>query len=142
MSYKLCPSKSQTEELKTLQKSASNVKIYKRLQCIYLVSKYYTKTEIADILDVSNNTITTWIKIYQKGGFNLLQTFDYKDRKKSRLFEIKDAIRAYVKKAIIDNVFRFIEKFSDKFIFPEKIRVGFRHYIFCKIPVFWFYKNM
>ena len=55
-----------------------------------------TKSEIADILDVSNNTITTWLKIFAKGGVELLTTFDYKDRKKSKLFEIKEDIRKYI----------------------------------------------
>jgi len=96
MSYKVNLSKEQIEELRAIQKTVSNVKIYKRLQCISLISKEYSKSEIADILDVSNNTITTWLKIFAKGGVELLTTFDYKDRKKSKLFEIKEDIRKYI----------------------------------------------
>jgi len=104
MSYKLSLSQHQIEELKTLQKKESNVKIYKRLQCVYLVSKDYSKTEVADILNVSNNTVTTWIKFFRKGGFELLKVFDYKERRKSKLYEIKEAIRDYVKKEVPSKV--------------------------------------
>ncbi len=104
MSYKLHLTHKQIEELKAIQKTVSNIKVYKRLQCILLISKNYSKTEIADILDVSNNTITTWIKIYQKGDFELLKTFDYKERKKSKLFEIKEDIRNYINKEVPSKV--------------------------------------
>jgi transposase len=103
MSYKLNFTQSEIEELKALQKTVTCIKIYKRLQCIYLISRNYSNSEISDILDVSNNTITTWIKIYKKGGLSLLQKFDYKARK-SRLSEIKEAICNYIKKEMPSKV--------------------------------------
>jgi len=97
MSYKLNITKDQIEELRAIQKKTTNVKIYKRLQCLLFISKEYSKSEIADVLDVSNNTITTWIKIFSKGGLELLTTLDYKNRKRSKLFDIKEDIRKYIK---------------------------------------------
>ena len=93
MSYKLNITKEKIDELRASQKKTSHIKIYKRIQCILMISKGYSKSEIADIIDVSNNTVTTWLKIYTKGGLELLSTFDYKDRKKSKLSDIKENIR-------------------------------------------------
>ncbi len=97
MSYKLNITKEKIDELRASQKKTSHIKIYKRIQCILMISKGYSKSEIADIIDVSNNTVTTWLKIYTKGGLELLSTFDYKDRKKSKLSDIKENIRNYIK---------------------------------------------
>jgi len=36
------------------------------------------KGEIAKFLSVTNNTITDWINIYQKGGIDSLLTLHYK----------------------------------------------------------------
>jgi len=100
MSYNVNLSTQQIEELKAIQKTVTSIKIYKRLQCIYFAYNKLSKTQIADFLDVSNNTVTTWIKIYQKGGFESLKTFDYKERKKSKLSEIKEDIRKYIKQEL------------------------------------------
>jgi transposase len=104
MSYKLNITKEKIDELRAFQKKTSHIKIFKRIQCILMISKGYSKSEIADIIDVSNNTVTTWLKIYTKGGLELLSTFDYKDRKKSKLSDIKENIRNYIETEVPSKV--------------------------------------
>lgn len=71
-------SEAEYEQLKLAEKKAKSVKVLKRIQAfkfIYLGWKY---TDIAKFLSVTNNTITNWINIYQKGGIDSLLILNYK----------------------------------------------------------------
>nr|QNO41218.1 hypothetical protein JNOLDJLP_00043 [Methanosarcinales archaeon ANME-2c ERB4]QNO41266.1 hypothetical protein PPPNJMGK_00002 [Methanosarcinales archaeon ANME-2c ERB4]QNO41622.1 hypothetical protein OAEIHDOC_00043 [Methanosarcinales archaeon ANME-2c ERB4] len=71
-------SEAEYEQLKLAEKDVNSVKVLKRIQAfkfIYLGWKY---TDIAKFLSVTNNTITDWINIYQKGGIDSLLTLHYK----------------------------------------------------------------
>ena len=100
MSYLINLSESQVKELKRLQKDAKRIQEYKRLQCIFLVHKKYPKGEIAEMFDVSHNTITSWVKLFIHGGFKGLLSINYNLRRKSKLLGLKSEIKEYVNKEL------------------------------------------
>jgi transposase len=51
--------------------------VQKRCHTLYLKAKQYTHQEIADILDLHPNSITTYLKMYQKGGLEQLKRVNY-----------------------------------------------------------------
>jgi transposase len=104
MSYSINLSENQIKELKNHQKNTQKVQEYKRLQCVYLVHKKYPKGEIAEMFDVSHNTITTWVKLFLDEGFSGLLTINYNLRRKSKLLRFKDEIKEYVDKEVPSKV--------------------------------------
>lgn len=60
------------EKLKSLIQAEKDARVKERLQAVLWRLKGKTYTEIADSLQRRNNTITDWIKRWNKGGYERL----------------------------------------------------------------------
>ena len=120
MSYKIELSDTELSELKIKQKTEKSVKIFQRLQCILLVSQGLKKQDIANLLNVTTNTITTWIKIYKEGGFDLLTQLHYDDRRKIQLDIYKDAIKEYVKTELPATISQILNWLEEEHLFKTE----------------------
>lgn len=96
--------KKQKTELKILKKTEKRVKIYKRLQFIEMKDQGMTNIMIASILDVCNDTLTDWTKIFQQGGFQALCNLNYDNRRKSILDDKQEKIKQFVQNNSVDKL--------------------------------------
>ena len=120
MSYKITLSAAELSELKAKQKTEKSVKIFQRLQCILMINQGLKKRDVADFLDVTTNTITTWIKIYNKGGLNLLTQLHYDDRRQIQLDIYKEAIKEYVKTELPSTIAQILNWLEEEYLFKTE----------------------
>jgi len=74
------------------RKTEQKVKFLRRYQCLWMLHEQYYKKDIANILGVNIDTVTDWIKIYNKSGLAGLGLLNYKGRRPSQLDKVKDTI--------------------------------------------------
>ncbi len=102
--YKIKLSQAELAELSKKKKKEKNVKMYHRLQTVYLAHKGKDNKEIVDILGVNKNSITKWIEIYsEKGIVGLCEPINY-DRRSSKIDDYIDKIKKDVKENTISTL--------------------------------------
>jgi len=79
------------------KRKEKDAKLLRRYQCLFMLHEKYPKKEIAGLLGVNIDTVTDWIKIYNKEGLVGLGLLKYDGRRPSSLDKIKDEIASYVK---------------------------------------------
>jgi len=77
---KISLSSQQKEELKNAERQTDRKPLLKRLQCLGLKDKGWKHEEVADFLDISVNSVTNWLRAYQKGGIPELLQWGYKGK--------------------------------------------------------------
>ena len=85
MSYLIQLEENKLAELKDLKKTTKDSKILRRYQCIHMLDNGMTKKATAELLDVNIDTITDWVKLYNRSGLGGLSTLNYEGRRKSVL---------------------------------------------------------
>jgi len=89
-------SKEEYDELVVVEKKIKSAKALKRVQAFKLMYAGWKYGKIADFLSVTNNTLSNWIKIYNKGGVSALLMFQYKGGQsklnKTQLSELKKEV--------------------------------------------------
>ncbi len=95
--YKINFSKTNLAAIKKGKREEKDKKILRRLYCLELKAKGISHKEIADSIGVSQDTVTSWVKLYiQKGLNELCKPINY-DRRSSRIDphiqEIKTLVR-------------------------------------------------
>ncbi len=100
MTQEIKLNKAQELELKKRLKNERDSKIWRRLKCINLKQKGLKHKEIAEILDVTIDTITDWLLIFSEGGFNRLCKLNYEGRRASILERHKASIEEKIDKDI------------------------------------------
>ena len=90
--------------MEKLIKSESNGKILKRLLCIKLHCQGVKNKDISNYLGVSPPTITEWIKLFLKGGFDELTKLNYEHNAHSKLDPYLEKIKKYVSSNIVSNL--------------------------------------
>jgi transposase len=98
MTQEIKLNKTQELELKERLKNERDSKIWRRLKCINLKQKGLKHKEIAQILDVTIDTITDWLFIFTEGGFNELCKLNYEGRRASVLEKHKASIEEKIDK--------------------------------------------
>jgi transposase len=91
-------------ELKTLRKTERDGKILRRYQCIWFAHEKFPKKEIASMLCVNIDTVTDWIKIFNKGKLLGLRELKYDGRRHSSLDAIKDALLNHIKNESVSKI--------------------------------------
>lgn len=91
-------------ELEERLKKERNIKIYKRLQCLDFKKRGYNHGQISDILRVSLDTITTWIKLFKEQSFEGFCKLRYEGRRISKLEAHKKDIQEYVEKEMVQTL--------------------------------------
>lgn len=120
MSYEIELSESELSEIKQKQRIEKSVKIFQRLQCILMTNQKIKKQDIADLLYVTTNTITTWIKTYKRGGLSLLTELHYEGRRKVQLDNYKEEIKQYVKNEVPTTISQIMKWLEDKHSFKTE----------------------
>lgn len=64
--------KKERKEAEKRRGSACDRRIYRRLCALLWLDDGRSQTEVADLLGVTGRTIRDWMKLYRKGGFDLL----------------------------------------------------------------------
>ena len=74
MNRKLTKVKETAEQLRGKLKSEEHPLFWQRLQTLYLIASQQVgyRTQIAKILGVNRNSVSTWLKIYEAGGLEEL----------------------------------------------------------------------
>jgi transposase len=92
MSISISISKEDLKIISTKRKTEKNTKFSRRYQCLWMLNEQYLKKDIALILGVNIDTITDWIKIYNKSGLEGLGLLKYEGRRSSSLDKFKNKI--------------------------------------------------
>jgi transposase len=74
MNRKLTKVKETAEQLRDKLKSQAHPLFWQRMQALYLIASEQVKrrTQIAKILGVNGNSVSTWLRIYETGGLEEL----------------------------------------------------------------------
>src|SRR3954468_12597064 len=113
MSYTVTLSQSDIAFIKERKRKEKDSKLLRRYQCLFMLHEQYPKKEIAKLLGVNIDTITDWIKIYNKEGLAGLGLLKYEGRRPSALDRLKEDIVKYVKTENINKLSQlqmFLEK--------------------------------
>jgi transposase len=92
MSISISISKEDLKVISTKRRTEKVAKFSRRYQCLWMLHEQYLKKDIASIIGVNIDTITDWIKIYNKSGLAGLGLLHYEGRRPSSLDKVKDKI--------------------------------------------------
>ena len=107
--YKIKLSSTELIELNKRKKREKNIKMYHRLQSVYLAHKGKDNKEIVNILEVNKNSVTNWIKIYSEKGIDgLCKPIDY-NRRSAKIDDYIDKIKQDIK----DNTISTLSELQD-----------------------------
>ena len=120
MSYKIELSVKELTEIKVSQKKEKSIKIFQRLQCILMVNQGVKKQNIANFLNITTNTVTTWVKLYKKGGIDFLTQLHYDDRRQIKLDTYKEAIIDYVNTELPDTISQVLTWLEEEHLFKTE----------------------
>jgi transposase len=97
MSYRVDLTTSEILELKNLRRVEKDGKILRRYQCIWFAHEKFPKKEIASLLSVNIDTVTDWIKLFNKNRLEGLRKLQYGGRRPSSLDAVKGELLNYIK---------------------------------------------
>jgi transposase len=92
MSYTIQLTKADIALIAEKKRKEKNGKLLRRYQCLFMLYENYPKKEIAGLLGVNIDTITDWIKLYNKEGLRGLGLLKYEGRRPSSLDSIKEKL--------------------------------------------------
>lgn len=98
MSYKIVLTPADQSIIKEKKRKEKDAKLLRRYQCLSMLYDQYPKKEVARLLNVNIDTITDWIKLYNKEGLAGLGLLKYEGRRPSSLDSIKKQIVSCVQK--------------------------------------------
>ena len=104
MSYIIHLSKSDIAVITEKKRKEKDAKLLRRYKCLSMLHEQYPKKEIAGLLGVNIDTITDWIKIYNRDGLSGLGLLRYDGRRPSSLDSIKEKIISYIVKETISTL--------------------------------------
>jgi transposase len=104
MSIRVIIPKKDLQIINSKRKSEKQSKFLRRYQCLWMLQEGYLKKDIASILSVNIDTITDWIKIYNKSGLSGLGLLHYEDRRPSILDNRKAEIKSLVIKENVSTI--------------------------------------
>ncbi|MBN2892942.1 MAG: helix-turn-helix domain-containing protein [Bacteroidales bacterium] len=70
----------QKKELEIAEQTVKQIQLLKRMQCLKMRHKGMSNNDIAEILSMSDQTISDWIQLYRKGGLVRLLQWNYKGK--------------------------------------------------------------
>lgn len=102
---KITLTQEEEEELKKRLSGEQRSKLHRRLQFLDLeVNQGKSRMEISKLLRVSVNTLTSWAKLFQEGGFLRLCKLNYEGRRVSRLAPLQGAIEKHIDENIVNTL--------------------------------------
>ena len=97
MAYSIDLTKEEVVSLKKLRRLEKDGKILRRYQCIWLAHEKLPKKEIASMLAINIDTVTDWIKLFNKSRLDGLSKLNYEGRRPSSLDAVKDLLLKHIK---------------------------------------------
>jgi len=104
MAYSIGLSSIEVAELKRLRRGEKDGKILRRYQCIWMSHEGLPKKEIASTLGINIDTVTDWIKLFNKEGLAGLSKLHYEGRRPSALDAIKDLLIKHIREQSISKL--------------------------------------
>jgi len=104
MAYSIKLSSFEVVELKRLRRIEKDGKILRRYQCIWMTYEGFPKKEIASTLGINIDTVTDWIKLFNKDRLEGLSKLHYEGRRPSALDAIKDLLIKHVREQSISKL--------------------------------------
>lgn len=105
MAYRINLTQKQEIRLKKIVKdNQHNTNLLKRAYCILLKNEGQKNENITRLLDIHEDTIADWSKIYLKRGLNRLLEYHYDQRRKSKLDPYRARIKRLAKKKKIQTI--------------------------------------
>ena len=104
MSYKIVLTATDQSIIKEKKRKEKDAKLLRRYQCLWMLHERYPKKEVAKLLSVNIDTITDWVKLYNKEGLAGLGILKYEGRRPSSLDGIKEQLTRYVQTETINTL--------------------------------------
>lgn len=96
MAYQVVLTPKDQSIIKEKKRKEKDAKLLRRYQCLWMLHEQYPKKEVAKVLSVNIDTVTDWIKLYNKEGLAGLGILKYEGRRPSSLDGIKEQLTRYV----------------------------------------------
>jgi transposase len=104
MAYSVSLTSTEVLELKRLRRMEKNGKLLRRYQCIWMTHENFPKKEIASTLGVNIDTVTDWIKLFNKSRLGGLRKLHYEGRRPSGLDAVKDVLIKHIKEQSVSTL--------------------------------------
>lgn len=104
MAYSIDLSANEIVALKKLRRIEKEGKILRRYQCIWMAHEKLPKKEIASTLGVNIDTVTDWIKLFNKVRLGGLCKLHYEGRRPSVLDGIKELLIKHIREHSISKL--------------------------------------
>lgn len=104
MAYSIELSSTEVSDLKRLRRSEKDGKILRRYQCLWMAHEGVPKKEIASTLGINIDTVTDWVKLFNKDRLLGLSKLHYEGRRPSALDAIKDLLIKHIKEYSISKL--------------------------------------
>jgi len=116
MTYRINLTEKQEKKLRRIvSENQGNPNILKRVYCILLRNEGQKNENIIRLLDIHEDTIADWSKIYVRRGLNALLTFRYSKRRKSKLSKYKARIRRIAEKKSVTTIEELQKEIKEHF---------------------------
>ncbi len=128
MSYRINLSHEEETQLRQLiKKNQSRKNILKRLYCILLKNEGQKNINITQLLNIHEDTIADWTKIYITKGTDGLLNYRYSERRKSKLHPYKSKIKRMASAKSVKTVEQLQYKVKDKLGFDIEYSWFYRY---------------
>ena len=104
MAYSIVLTSIEILALKRLRRSEKDGKILRRYQCIWMAHEGLPKKEIALTLGVNIDTVTDWVKLFNKDRLDGLGKLHYEGRRPSVLDTVKHLLLKYIKEQSVSKL--------------------------------------
>lgn len=105
MTYRINLTEKQEQRLRrTVRENKDNPNLLKRAYCILLRNEGQKNENITKLLDIHEDTIADWSRIYLKKGLNALLTLKYNKRRKSKLNKYRTIIKRLASKKSVTTI--------------------------------------
>ncbi|MCB2196806.1 MAG: hypothetical protein KQH79_13175 [Bacteroidetes bacterium] len=128
MSYRVNLSQEEETKLRQLIKTNQNKKnVLKRLYCILLKNEGQKNINITQLLNIHEDTVADWTKIYIAKGTEGLLKYKYSERRKSKLHPYKSKIKRLASAKSVKTVEQLQQKVKDKLGFDIEYSWFYRY---------------
>jgi len=122
MAYHINLTNKQEQRLRRIaHENQGDKNLLKRIYCILLRNDGQNNENITRLLDIHEDTIADWVRIYTKRGLDELLTYKYHKRRKSKL----DAYRSQIKRIASRKKTTTIEQLQEAIEETLSIRVEY-----------------
>jgi transposase len=113
--YQIKLSVAELKKITQLQESEKSPKVLRRLEALKLLNQGQSHTEIAEALNITIDTVTDWIKIYNAEKLAGLCKLQFTGKRKSKINDYVDKIKQDIKDNTITTLAELQDWIKDKY---------------------------